>query len=218
MCTVAFRLVQHQIVKVGVYKIYNIVNHKCYIGSTARYGFTKRRSDHFSSLKRNNHHSIHLQRAWHKYGPDAFVFEILEECESLLCIEREQYYMDTLLFASCNDQRFHQLGYNICRIAGGTLGTKRSEETRKKIGLTKLGNKYCLGRKASRESRERMRQSHLGIQAGEQHPMAKLSQQDVIRIRKLLSEKMSPKYIAQIFDVSRRTVYDIKLGKTWTHI
>jgi len=42
-------------------------------------------------------------------------------------------------------------------------GSKMSEEAKNKISLANKGNKYCLGRIVSEESRQKSRQSHLGI-------------------------------------------------------
>jgi len=52
-----------------------------------------REINHFSELRNNKHHSIHLQRAYNK-NPDVFKFVIVEECDNLE--ERERYYMDLI--------------------------------------------------------------------------------------------------------------------------
>jgi group I intron endonuclease len=144
--------------KTGVYQIRNLINGKCYIGSAAsRGGMCKRRDKHYSDLGLQRHHSKHLQNAWNKHGADAFVFEILEECEPKKCIEREQHYMDTILFANCNDKRFHKLGYNICRIAGSRLGDKVSQETRRKISIAHKGKVM------SESARQKMRENHADV-------------------------------------------------------
>jgi len=115
----------------GVYQIRNLKNDKLYIGSAAgQRGFEHRWGNHLSDLNLGRHDNSYLQRAWDKYGAEAFIFEILEMCLSEQCIEREQHYMDSLLFASCNDQRFKQLGYNILRVASSSLGYRHSDETK----------------------------------------------------------------------------------------
>ena len=107
----------------GVYRIRNLVNGKCYIGSCSHnQGFKLRWGNHRRSLRKGNHHSIILQNAWNKYGELNFVFEILETCEPIKCIEREQYYLDTL-----------HPKYNILSIAGSPLGRKASSETIQKL-------------------------------------------------------------------------------------
>jgi hypothetical protein len=60
-----------------------------------------------------------------KYGYLNFSLEIIEYCEPNLLIEREQYYMDLL-----------KPEYNICKVAGSTLGKKHTKETIEKMKLS----------------------------------------------------------------------------------
>ena len=124
--------------KPGIYKITNLINNKIYIGSATL--FYKRKNNHYSDLRRGDHGNEHLQNAFNFYGEGNFIFEVLEiiEDKSKL-IEREQYYLDILLFASENDKRFNDLGYNICRKAYSLLGTKRTIEQKIKMSKAHLG-------------------------------------------------------------------------------
>lgn len=79
-------------IKIGIYKITNILNNKMYIGSSK--DIYKRWKEHIRGLNKGNHHSIKLQRAWNKYGEDSFEFQILEECEEDKRLYLEQYYID----------------------------------------------------------------------------------------------------------------------------
>ena len=63
-----------------IYKILNTHNNKCYIGQTEESPATIRWYKHRYELNRNTHRNIHLQHAWNKYGGNAFVFEVIEEC------------------------------------------------------------------------------------------------------------------------------------------
>lgn len=65
-----------------IYAIRNRVNGHAYIGSTN--GYKARWQTHRSTLRRKIHHSFVLQRAWDKYGEDAFEFKILLVCPSEL--------------------------------------------------------------------------------------------------------------------------------------
>lgn len=112
--------------KTGVYAIVNLLDNKFYIGSAAycleiesQKGFYRRWYQHFYRLEKGIHHCIYLQRAWIKYGLENFEFRILEFVTSELCIEVEQNYLD---LANPN------LLYNMCGVAGSSLGTKRSQE------------------------------------------------------------------------------------------
>jgi len=108
--------------KSGIYKIGNTINNKCYIGSAV--DPKARFYTHISQLRRRNHHSIALQRAWDKYGEQSFIFEILEECEAHDLIIKEQHYIDLLLPE-----------YNICKIAGSCLGSKGTPESNLKKSI-----------------------------------------------------------------------------------
>lgn len=63
--------------KQGLYLITNILNGKVYVGQ-ARVNFAARYYAHNYGLTNNVHHNRHLQRAWNKYGKDAFVFSIFK--------------------------------------------------------------------------------------------------------------------------------------------
>lgn len=74
---------------IGIYRIRNIINDKCYYGSTKN--IKRRWTRHKSQLKYGRHENIILQRAWNKYGEKNFIFEIVELCElhELLIIEQK---------------------------------------------------------------------------------------------------------------------------------
>lgn len=78
----------------GIYMIKNILNNNKYIGSTNN--FKRRFNKHRSELRKNIHHSIHLQRAYNKYGEDKFIFVILGICEPVhdTLLMLEQKYLD----------------------------------------------------------------------------------------------------------------------------
>lgn len=119
----------------GIYKFTNTENSKIYIGSAKN--LRKRFTQHTTELRLNIHHSSHFQAAWNKYGEDKFTYEIIEFVEVTdLLLEREQYYLDTLLFAQeyirKESNKFLELGYNMNPIAANRLGSKQSKEAIKK--------------------------------------------------------------------------------------
>ena len=63
----------------GVYQILCIPTAKIYVGSSLN--ISERWWEHRWDLRRGTHHSRYLQRAWDKYGEEAFVFSILEYVE-----------------------------------------------------------------------------------------------------------------------------------------
>lgn len=109
----------------GVYKI-TIQNH-VYIGSAA-ISFRKRWRQHQLDFIRDIHHSRFAQNAFNKYG--IATFEIMELCPRELCIEREQWWIDTL-----------KPDLNIQKIADSALGVKRTEETKRKCREAHLGKR-----------------------------------------------------------------------------
>ena len=122
---------------IGIYQIKNIITGDFYIGSSNN--INRRLYLHKYSLKKQNHHSIVLQRAFNKYGEENFEFIVLEECEKEYLINKEQYYLDN-----------YNPIYNINKIAENCTGRILSEESRKKISLK---NK---GRKLSEDVKKRM--------------------------------------------------------------
>lgn len=59
-----------------IYKIINLVNDKFYVGSTT--DTRERFRCHRNRLRKNKHHSKHLQAAWNKYGEEKFIFKVVE--------------------------------------------------------------------------------------------------------------------------------------------
>lgn len=194
--------------RIGVYCIYNSKTDNlkdCYVGSTATMGFDKRWQKHIAFANSGHHHSVIFQRAWNKYGQDAFVFSILEECLSNQCLEREQVYLDDI-----------QPRYNICKIAGSQLGMKRSYETRKKMSISHLGDgNHMYGKTTTRLVKQRISQSRRGKCVGEHNGRSKLTNEDVIIIRQLLMSGIRQSTIADQFHVTQGTISKIKTGRKW---
>lgn len=78
---------------IGIYRIKNLINGKCYYGSSKE--IEKRWKTHLNQLRNKKHINCILQNAWNKYGEDNFIFEIVEECELEKLFEVEQKYIDT---------------------------------------------------------------------------------------------------------------------------
>lgn len=139
----------------GVYSIRNKVNGKRYVGSAA-VSIRERLVNHRSMLRRGRHYSIHLQRAWSKYGERQFEFTVLERCLPNDCVLREQVWLD--FFRSYDPRR----GYNTCRAAGSVLGLRHSPETLARLSTASRGNTIRRGSKHRPESIEKMRVSASG--------------------------------------------------------
>ena len=112
----------------GIYKIYNTITNKVYIGQSIDIEF---RIKIHRRCSLNKEYNYPLYNSMRKYGMDAFEFSILEEVEdNLLLTSREQYYID--YFQSYIPEK----GYNILQFASSFKGYKFSEETKKKISDT----------------------------------------------------------------------------------
>lgn len=111
----------------GIYSIRNKFNGKQYIGSSVN--IRKRWNAHRKCLLGGTHHSTKLQRAWTKYGSDAFEWLVLEYIEGPVdkqhVLSREQCWIDS--------QNSAAAGYNALLKAGSPMGSKRTAETRARM-------------------------------------------------------------------------------------
>lgn len=138
----------------GIYKIINLKTGDFYIGSAT--SLYVRKGSHWSYLRNNKHGNRHLQNAVNKYGLENFEYMVIEECSKDCLINREQYYIDLL-----------KPHYNICLVAGSTVGRVFTEEHKKKISDSNRGKKRTpeqiehqrlikLGKKHSDETKQRI--------------------------------------------------------------
>jgi len=154
----------------GIYQIKNTLNNNRYIGSTAN--IQRRWNAHLNMLRRKHHGNSHLQRAFNKYGEEAFIFEVLEKVEPENLIEHEQYFLD-----------IQKPEYNILLTAGSSLGYRHTEEAKQKSGKAGERNPN-YGKSPSAETRARQSAANMGkhhsiatltkmsaAKTGERHPM-----------------------------------------------
>ena len=148
----------------GIYQIRNLVNGKKYIGQASN--LRKRKSNHFSSLKRGDHYNQHFQRAYDKYGKENFVFEILIYCELFELTPYEQFFV--------NREDRKNL-YNIClKCVDSSLGVIRSEEARQKMSISHIGlqsgeSSPWYGKHRSKETKEKISNSLTGRLLSDDH-------------------------------------------------
>ena len=123
----------------GIYQIQSKTKpERIYIGSAI--SVYARIESHKQFLRKNNHHSLKLQRHYNKYGEDDLLFSVLEHyilVDRTFILSREQYYIDTL-----------KPYFNICEIAGNSMGVKRSEEMKEKLRKIRIGSKMSAETRA----------------------------------------------------------------------
>ncbi len=120
----------------GIYCIENIINFKKYIGRAINiYG---RKRSHFFALKNNIHHGNHFQRAWNKYGENAFIFYIIEICSIEDLNDREKFWISHFKTFGYNGD----FGYN--ETSGGDSNYIVSQETKEKLRNAHLGHTLSL--------------------------------------------------------------------------
>lgn len=124
---------------IGIYRILNTKNNKMYIGSSE--DLDKRKTNHFGMLKRNKHHSIHLQRAYNRTinAQQVFIFEILEYCNEEILLERENYYLNYYCksqdYINNINKEFLKISYNIQPYAVKGFSGKHRKETILKLKM-----------------------------------------------------------------------------------
>lgn len=132
-----------------IYKVTNLANNKLYIGQT-RNSLRIRQLQH---LKARSHCSA-LAAAIRKYGPDHFVFEIIETVDHLETLStKEIYYI----------KHFNSLAPNGYNLTEGGENASHTEESRKKLSEAHKGAKNPMyGKSLSAEHKAKISASLMG--------------------------------------------------------
>ena len=202
----------------GVYLILNTKNNHKYVGSSVN--LSRRERIHFHKLNKQTHENTHLQRAWNKYGEDAFDLHALALCarekKSLLALE--QHFIDLLLPE-----------YNILPIAGSPIGYIHTKESRTKMSNAGKGRKHTVehnakisvankGRKHTPEAKANMSAAGMRRPPPSAETKAKLS-------AALKGRKVTDEHKAKISESlkghkptkeTRRKLSAANKGKPWT--
>lgn len=165
----------HELIMYKIYLITNIENKKQYVGIT-KFSLEERFSQH---IKRG----FILTEAIQKYGHQKFSIKLIEEVESAeRAYELEQYYIkqydtkvpngynltdggDGIFGWEASEEYRQECSERVKQLHKekkiGMYGKNHSEETKKKMSVSAKGNKNCLGRKLSEESKQKIREKHL---------------------------------------------------------
>ncbi len=133
----------------GMYEIKNTETNKRYIGVSIN--IPRRRKQHFSALNQGTHQNSKLQSEWDKYGRERFTFEVKELCKRSELLRLEQETIN-----SCKEEGVDI--YNEDTFPPSRVGTKLSEEHKRKIGEANKGHAVSLEarKKISDANKERV--------------------------------------------------------------
>ena len=207
----------------GIYCIRNLENQHIYIGGSN--SIRRRFREHKYTLQAQTHKNDYLQRAWNKYGEDAFEFTPL-----LLCPISQIDYLEQLLIDKLNPD------YNIsfC-VEASRRGISPTKETRQKLSAAhkgktlSLGHKYKLslahqGKKFSKEHRLSISRALAGRTRSEEHnskfygeknSQSKLTEADVQIIKQRLADGDTHRNIAKDYGVCHSVVGRILNKQAW---
>lgn len=90
----------------GIYMILNLVNNKCYVGSSKN--IKSRKYQHTKELRDGVHHNSHLQASWNRYGEDKFLFTVLEKV-----IDKADLHDRELHWMQVKQSLDREFGYNL---------------------------------------------------------------------------------------------------------
>ena len=97
-----------------IYQIINQITNEKYVGQTTN--FSRRKQNHLSALKNNNHPNPKLQNAWNKYGEQNFIWKVDK-------FDLTKQELDELEIKTIKQENSFTNGYNLTE--GGTGGNTR---------------------------------------------------------------------------------------------
>lgn len=175
----------------GIYKITNLLNNKIYIGQSKDI-YARYNQHHKYEYKNESRADFHLYQAFKKYGLDSFSIEVVELCPLDELNDKEIYWIEYY-------DSFKQ-GYNMTAGGSNFSPNIHSAETERK-------------RKQTREKTQAL--------VGENHPRAKLTNEEVLTIRQRYSMGENIQSIYQDYKdryENIKTFQQIVLGKHYSDI
>ena len=220
--------------KYYIYKIYNDINDKIYIGRSTKPDYRMRSHLNNSLEPENSSKSQKIHFAIKELGEQHFTFEVFEECESYgEACEREIFWIK--FYNSDKDEfgyneRFGQsdgeplsteqikiLSLRMTGEKNPMYGKTHSEKIRKQLSIQFSGEKNPFyGKTHSEETKKIIGASSKDRSAGENNPHAKLTLESVLEIRNLWQSGYFTKAaLAKKYNVTPVTIGNIISGKTW---
>lgn len=143
--------------KSGIYLIKNLSNGKGYVGSTIN--LAERKHQHFGCLRKNQHHSPHLQYSFNKYGKENFKYYIIAYCAPEELLAKEDFYIN---YFKTMDRKY---GYNINTAERHTISEETKAKISKSVSIARTGKKH------SKETKEKISKTVSVILTGKKHSM-----------------------------------------------
>lgn len=220
----------------GVYKIYSLIDNRCYIGSSNNlYGRLRR---HYYSLVNKKHKNLKLQNFVNKYGIDKLEITIIKQVRVEELEEVETYFIEKY--------NSYLTGFNCTNNGSNCRGIKRSKEIKEKL------SKVHIGKRLSQCTKDRIRNTLSGRKQTKEHisnmltgkrknggvgSPGKRSEESIIRmskaktgkiskkrslntrqvlvIKELLKNKITHKIIAELLGTTRDIIKKISQGKAY---
>lgn len=192
--------------EIGIYKIVNKINGMVYVGQTKE-KFHRRFWLHQWKLRKGNHDNVHLQRAWNKYGEENFIFEIIEILPEEEIDEREKFWID-----------FYRKNTGCYSIQNGgqpeNLNQYISDEARKAVG--EKNRQRMIGTKLSEETRKKMSAARKGkfVKTKTQ----KITPEQAKIIKEMLIQGFTPKEIMNELNIGYKPINGIISANSWSYV
>lgn len=230
----------------GIYLIKNIVNNKIYIGQST--DIRRRWLEHLRSgqpekygVKSERDCNAPIHKAIQKYGVEKFLITILEECPREQLNEKEKIWISKL------QSNVKTIGYNIGNGGQENFALKGENHSQAKLtkeqvntiinllkenelSLLEIANQFHVSRSAiclintgqtwkNNKFEYPIRKTNSGLK-GEKNSSAKVTDQEVMEIRKLQSmgytvSKLPKKYTDKL---KKSSLYNIFNGTTFKHL
>ena len=195
---------------IGIYKITNKINGKCYIGKSIN--IERRFKEHKYICSESNQT---LKRAYKKYGRENFEFSILEECLEEELNKKEIYYIKILKPQynrtsggdGCAGHCVSEETKEILRKKGKEQWNRLSKEEKQRIIKYNL-KKPQIGHLVSKETREKLRKCNLG---------KKQTQETIEKRKQTFIEKKKNGYV-QTNENHRKKVICIETGEIFNSL
>ena len=132
-----------------IYKVTNKLNGKVYIGQTTK-SISIRRSEHYSCSR-----DYHFHKAIRKYNKSDFIWEEIDTAKTKEELDNKEIYYISLY-------NTYKEGYNMTFGGSTRKGYRCSEDTKELIRHTKIGNTNMLGKRHTKESKNKMSEAVKG--------------------------------------------------------